>query len=74
LKDIASTTGGKYFRATDENKLQSIYDEIDTLEKSKIEDIKFYNYDEMFRVWLLAAVALLMAELILRRTLYKGFI
>lgn len=74
LRDIASTTGGKYFRATDENKLQSIYDEIDSLEKSKIEDIKFYNYDEMFREWLLAALCLLMIEIILRRTTYKGFI
>ena len=74
LRDIAKTTGGKYFRATDENKLKEIYKEIDSLEKSKVEDIKFYNYDEMFRSWLLAALVLLVIEAVLRQTIYKGFL
>ncbi|MDD4820628.1 MAG: VWA domain-containing protein, partial [Flavobacteriales bacterium] len=74
LRDIAQNTGGKYFRATDENKLKEIYKEIDSLEKSKVEDIKFYNYDEMFREWLLAALVLLLLEIVLRQTLYKGFL
>ena len=74
MRDIASKTGGKYFRATDENKLEAIYKEIDSLEKSKVEQTKYYNYDEMFRVWLLAALVLFGLEIALRNTLYKGIV
>lgn len=74
MRDIASKTGGKYFRATDENKLEAIYKEIDSLEKSKVEQTKYYNYDEMFRAWLLAALVLFGLEIALRNTLYKGIV
>lgn len=74
MKDIATETGGKYFRATDEDKLSAIYKEIDSLEKSKVEDIKYYNYAEMFRPWLLAALILFALETLLRSTVYKGFL
>lgn len=74
MRDIASTTGGKYFRATDEDKLKDIYKEIDSLEKSKIEETKYYNYNEMFRPWLLLALILFALEAALRGTLYKGIV
>lgn len=74
MRDIASKTGGKYFRATDENKLKEIYKEIDSLEKSKVEQTKYYNYDEMFRAWILAALLLFGLEVVLRNTVYKGIV
>lgn len=74
MRDIAAKTGGKYFRATDENKLKEIYKEIDSLEKSKVEETKYYNYDEMFRPWLLAALLLFGLEVALRGTVYKGIV
>ena len=46
LTQIAQTTGGHYFRATDNRKLVQIYTEIDKLEKSKIEELKYYQYQE----------------------------
>ena len=74
LKTIANNTGGKYFRATSNNKLKSIYDEINKLETSKIEELKFYDYDEKFRPFVLLAIALLLLELLLRNTIFKSFI
>ena len=50
LKTIAETTGGIYFRATDNNSLVSIYEEINKLEKTEIEEFKYYNYEEKYRV------------------------
>lgn len=47
LKDVAETTGGKYFRATDTDSLESIYAEIDELEKTKVESQNFVNYREL---------------------------
>ena len=46
LKEIASATGGKYFRATNNQKLKEIYKEIDKLEKTDVEEFKFYNYQD----------------------------
>ena len=74
LKTIANNTGGKYFRATSNSKLKSIYDEINKLETSKIEELKFYDYDEKFRPFVLLAIALLLLELLLRNTIFKSFI
>ena len=74
MREIATATGGKYFRATDENKLKDIYKEIDSLEKSKVEETKYYNYNEMFRSWLLAALLLFLLEATLRSTVYKGIV
>ena len=59
LKEIADATGGKYFRATNNKKLEEIYDEIDKLEKTEIEEFKYYNYEEKFRSLVLLALALL---------------
>lgn len=74
LKTIARNTGGKYFRATSNGKLKSIYDEINKLETSKIEELKFYDYDEKFRPFVLLAGILLLIEILLRNTIFKSFI
>ena len=74
LKDIAKVTGGKYFRATDNEKLEAIYDEINKLEKTEIEEFKYTRYEEKFRPWVLLAGALLLFEWILRHTLFRSFI
>lgn len=74
LTKIAHTTGGQYFRATDGGKLQSIYQEIDKLEKTKIKEEKFYTYTEKFTGLALAALCLFVLELVLRYTLLKSFV
>ncbi|MGJ5641654.1 vWA domain-containing protein [Formosa sp. S-31] len=74
LKEIAQVTGGKYFRATDNKKLEEIYEEINKLEKTDIEEFKFYNYEEKFRPLVLLAGLLLIIEVLLRSTLFKSFI
>jgi len=74
LQFIADETNGQYFRATDNMTLQEIYDEIDSLEKTKIEEFKYYNYQEKYRYLILIAGILLFIEFILRNTLFKSFI
>ncbi|WP_081208357.1 vWA domain-containing protein [Salegentibacter sediminis] len=74
LKQIAADTGGKYFRATNNEKLEEIYEEIDSLEKTEIEEFRYYNYDEKFRPLVLLAGALLLFEILLRYTLFRSFI
>lgn len=74
LKEIAQATGGKYFRATNNKKLKEIYKEIDKLEKTDIEEFKFYNYEEKFRPLVLWALGLLLMELLLRNTVFRSFI
>jgi len=74
LKDIAKVTGGKYFRATDNEKLEAIYDEINKLEKTEIEEFKYYRYEEKFRSWVFLAGGLLLFEWLLRHTLFRSFI
>jgi Ca-activated chloride channel family protein len=74
LKSIASKTGGKYFRATSNSKLASIYEAINKLEKTEIEELKFYDYDEKFRPYVLFALILLLVEIFLRNTIFKSFI
>jgi len=74
LKDIAKETNGKYFRATDNETLKEIYNEIDKLEKTKIEEFKYYNYQEMYRDLVFLALGFLLLEFLLRNTLFKSFI
>jgi Ca-activated chloride channel family protein len=73
LTQIANETGGKYFRAKDNESLKNIYTEIDKLEKSKIEVTALKRYSEKFFPFAIAALALLLTELILRFTLFKKF-
>jgi len=74
LKEIAEVTGGKYFRATNNKKLIAIYDEINKLEKTEIEEFKFYNYEEKFRWFVWVAGILLLFELLLRITVFRSFV
>ena len=74
LQEIAEVTGGEYFRATDNEKLEEIYNEINKLEKTEIEEFKYYNYEEKFRSWVFLAGILLLLEWGLRNTLFKSFI
>jgi Ca-activated chloride channel homolog len=73
LTSVANMTGGKYFRAKDENSLRSIYDEIDKLEKSDVK-VKEYKSDppEKFHSFAFIALLLLAIEFILRTTLFKS--
>jgi len=73
LQNIATQTGGKYFRATDNKSLENIYKEIDKMEKSKVEITTFHHYSEKFYPFIFAALALLFVEIILRYTLFKKF-
>ena len=74
LKEIASVTGGKYFRATDNEKLEEIYDEINKLEKTEIEEFKYYKYEEKYRPLIFLAGVLLLMEWGLRNSIFKSFI
>jgi Ca-activated chloride channel homolog len=74
MKNIAKKTVGKYFRATSNDKLAEIYSEINKLETTEIEELKFYDYDEKFRGFALVAGLLLLIEIGLRKTAYRSFI
>ena len=74
LKQIAEVTGGKYFRANNNRKLKEIYKEIDKLEKTEVEEFKFYNYEEKFRPLIWITLVLLMFEFLLRFTIFRSFI
>ncbi|MCX4302160.1 MAG: VWA domain-containing protein [Alistipes sp.] len=67
LREMAAHTGGSYFRATDKAKLKAIYDEINRLEKSKIEVLSHITRHEHYLNWVLAALALLAVEFLLSR-------
>ena len=73
LTEIAKETGGKYFRAKDNSSLSKIYDDIDTLEKSKVEITTLTRYTEKFFPFVMAALILLFLEVVLRFTLFKKF-
>ena len=73
LREIAQTTGGKYFRATSNESLQEIYDEINQLEKSDLKTTKLYNYKEYFRTFLWIALFVLLFDAMLRWVFYKFF-
>lgn len=66
LQRIASTTGGQYFRATDNSSLKSIYEQIDQMEKTKLRVREYSKHTEIFPPFLVAALLCLIAEIILR--------
>jgi Ca-activated chloride channel family protein len=71
LRKISSTTGGKYFRATDNAKLKAIYAEIDKMEKTIIEEKQYSRKAELFHPLAIAAFALLLIEFLLKNTVFK---
>ena len=74
MKEIARKTGGKYFRAQSNSSLESIYKEINKLEKTKIDELKYVNFDEKFRPFVWLAGLLLLIEILLRNTIFRSFI
>lgn len=74
MRSIARKTGGKYFRATSNTKLIQIYNEINKLETTEIEELKYYDYDEKYRPLVLIAGILVLIEIGLRNTIFKSFI
>ena len=74
MKSIANNTGGKYFRALDNNKLKDIYNEINKLETTEIQELKFYDYDEQYRLFVWISGILVLLEVALRNTVYRSFI
>lgn len=72
MKKIAQVTKGRYFRATNNQKLQQIYDEINQMETTKIEEFKYTEVDEKFRWWVFVAGVLLLLEFVLRHTLLRN--
>ena len=74
MKEIAKATDAKYFRATSNKKLQAIYDEINKLETTEIDEKKFYNYDEKYKPFVLIAFVLLGVEVLLRNSVFRGIV
>ena len=72
LRQIASATDGKYFRATDNQKLVEIYKEIDQMEKSKIDVREYSKKEEEYLAFGLSAVILLLLEIFIRNTVLKN--
>ncbi|KAF2335600.1 vWA domain-containing protein [Flavobacterium daemonense] len=74
MKSIARKTDGTYFRATSNDRLAQIYNAINKLETTEIQELKFYDYDEKYRFFVGFAVFLLLLEVGLRNTVYRSFI
>ena len=68
LQEIAETTDGKYFRATDTESLVDVYAEIDALEKTEIQQKQYVRYTELAPYFMIVALGLLMFETVLTRT------
>jgi Ca-activated chloride channel family protein len=71
LREIASKTGGEYFRATDKSSLENIYKQIDSMEKSKVEKFDITHIHEEFLLYVLVAIALLIVEFIVKYIVLK---
>jgi len=71
LRDMARTTGGRFFRATSPKELEQIYGEIDGLEKSDVEAPKAVEYEDRYKPWLLLGILLLTAGSVLQLTLWR---
>ena len=71
LRQMAEVTGGQYFRATDNKKLQQIYSEIDKLEKTRVEVQSYRQAKELYYIWALIGFVLLFAELIISKIYLK---
>lgn len=74
LKEIAKIADGKYFRATNKDKLEEIYKEIDQLEKSKIEVTEYKNKSEKFWPFAFLAAVFLLIEFLLKNIIFKGIV
>ena len=71
LGEIAEKTGGEYFRATDKTSLERIYEQINAMEKSKIEKVELTHTNEEYLIYVLWAIALLLLEFIVKYIILK---
>ena len=71
LTQVASITDGEYFRATSNKSLKEIYENIDQLERTKIEVMEFHRYTELFYDFVLAALGLLLLEVLLSGFVFR---
>ncbi len=71
LTEIANMTGGSYFRATDTDQLKEIYDRIDELEKTEIEEMIFTDYEDLYLRFLIPAFLLLVLSIVSDRVLFR---
>jgi len=71
LTKIAAITEGRYFRATDTQSLREIYREIDKMEKTPVEEKGYSEYNELFRLFLIPALAVLFLEIVLTNTFLR---
>ena len=71
LTQIASTSGGSYFRAKDEDELRQIYAEIDKLEKTKLNVKEFSKREEEYQLFAWIALACILLEVLLRNSVLK---
>lgn len=74
LTNMANETGGQYFRAKDLEELKAIYEQIDQLERSKIETTTIKNYTEQFHYFVLAALVFVFLQLVLSNTIFKTIV
>ncbi|MBS1571149.1 MAG: VWA domain-containing protein [Bacteroidetes bacterium] len=74
LKEIAETTGGKYYRATSNKSLENIYEQINQLEKSDVKNNKLYNYKDYFQYLLFFAFFIVILDGLLRWVFYKSIV
>lgn len=70
LRKMAELTGGKYYLASDTEKMKRIYDEINKLEKSNIEHLGYREYSELFGYFLIPGIVLLAIEILLSNTIF----
>lgn len=73
LQKIAKETGGRFFRARDKDGLSTIYTQIDKLEKSKVEIIRYKKVEDKFLILILAALGFVLLEVLLRTTILRKF-
>ncbi len=71
LKKVADSTGGKYYRAKNVRELQGIYDEIGAMETTKISFREWIEYKELFPMFLLGGLVLLVLSFVIDRTLFR---
>lgn len=71
LQMIASRTKGRYFRATDNNSLEEIFEDIDKMERSKLEDVKISNLPDQYTIFLVVALGSFLAYILLQNTVYR---
>ncbi len=71
LREIASITGGKYFRATGNNFLQEVFDQIDSLEKTEMDVRNYSHTEDNYMIWAFIALSLVVVELLMRHTILR---